>query len=138
MNPATRRRPSFLYLTLAFLLSSAALATTSTAQTQEFILYNQTGVDIFYVYVSPSGVNDWEEDVLSEDVLLQGEGVRISFAREEGARYWDLMVQDEDENSLIWAELDLFRICTVTLYYDADEEIAWAETVEADAEGYCP
>ena len=52
---------------------------------QDFTLYNETGVDIYQLYVSPASTDQWEEDVLGVDVLEDGDAVDISFDRDEDA-----------------------------------------------------
>lgn len=113
----------------AMVLLAGALTPLALAQgVQTFILSNATGIDIYYVHISPHDVNDWQEDVLGEDVLEDGASLKINFHRSETARYWDLRVMDQDHNAVVWPSLDLYRVYSVTLYYDADTGRAWAET----------
>jgi len=81
----------------------------------DFKLVNKTGVDVYAVYISPSEVNDWEEDILDVDVLEDGESVDIEFHPKETAKLWDLMVQDEDETAIVWENLDLSKVNVLTL-----------------------
>lgn len=46
---------------------------------QDFILHNETGVEIHELYVSPVTTDDWEDDVLGRDTLPDGESVKITF-----------------------------------------------------------
>lgn len=43
----------------------------------DFTLHNNTGYQIEEVYVSPTDTDDWEEDVLGEEVLENGAQVEI-------------------------------------------------------------
>ena len=122
-------------LTLPLVLALTWFAWTPShaqAQAQDFILANQTGVDIFKVFVSPHDVDNWEEDILGADVLLDGDEVEILFHREEDAEYWDLRIEDEEGNAIEWENLNLFEILRVTLFYDADTGRAWAEVETVD------
>ncbi len=92
---------------------------------QDFTVHNQTGVDIYELYVSPGSSNDWEEDVLGVDVLADGDSVDITFDREETSALWDLQVRDSEGNSLTWTQLNLLEISELTLHYENGE--AWAE-----------
>jgi hypothetical protein len=109
-------------------VAAFALAATAWAGSQDFTLLNQTGLTLVAVYVSPSHVDDWQEDVLGEDVLRDGESVLVEFSPKEMAKTWDLKVVDEDGDETIWHGLRLDKISRVTLRYDkngdpvADEE----------------
>ena len=85
------------------------------AGTQDFTLVNKTGYNIAYVYVSPTDVNDWQEDVMGSDVLMNGENVNIHFDRSESDAYWDIKVTFEDGSSLYWTKFNLRQISVITL-----------------------
>lgn len=91
---------------------------------QDFELVNDTGVDIYELYVSSVKANSWEEDVLGVDVLEDGDSVEINFSGHEGCK-WDLMVKDSDGNSLTWENLNLCDISVVTLHWNGSK--AWAD-----------
>lgn len=104
----------------------ATVSITAFAGKQDFVLHNETGVEIHELYVSPSKSDDWEEDILGRDTLPSGESVDISFHRSEKARKWDLKIVDDDGGSVEWENLDLSTISEITLYIKKGE--AWAET----------
>lgn len=108
---------------LSGLLSSATFAQGK----QDFTLHNETGVEIFSLYVSPHKSDDWEEDVLGVDTLPSGESVHINFSREENAKLWDLRIEDKDHNFIEWESLNLLEISDVTLHYNAKTGRAWAD-----------
>lgn len=92
---------------------------------QDFTLHNDTGVEIHELYVSPHSSDDWEEDILGEDTLADGESVTIHFSRKEKAKLWDLKVVDGKGNSIEWESLNLLEISEVTLHYKNGK--AWAD-----------
>ena len=94
---------------------------------QDFTLANQTGVEIHEIYISPSDTEEWGEDVLELDVLEDGKSAHIVFAPEEEAEDWDIMVKDEEGNSIVWTELDLTEISKVTLTYNDETPEATVE-----------
>ena len=106
---------------LSLLLAPAAFAQGK----QDFTLHNQTGVEIHELYVSPHSSDDWEEDILGEDTLPNGESVDIHFSRKEHAKLWDLKVVDKEGNSITWENLNLLEISDVTLHYKNGK--AWAD-----------
>lgn len=84
---------------------------------QDFTLVNQTGVEIYALYVTPHSAKDWGEDVLGVDTLSAGDEVDIFFSPKERAKYWDIRIEDEDGNYIEWDRLNLLEISKVTLYF---------------------
>jgi hypothetical protein len=110
-------------LPMLFVLAMAAYA-----GDQDFTLVNETGVTIDEFYCSAVSTNDWEEDILGQDTLPDGESVDISFAHSEEECNWDFKIKDEDGNEIFWRNVDLCEISTVTIHYEDGK--AWA-TYEA-------
>lgn len=94
---------------------------------QDFILHNQTGVEIHSLFISPHDSNDWEEDILGRDTLPAGDSVKVTFDDHEKKVHWDLKVTDKDGNSLEWADLNLTEISELTLHWDAKKGKGWAD-----------
>jgi hypothetical protein len=84
---------------------------------QDFMLVNNTGVEIYALYVTPHSANEWGEDILGVDTLAAADDVTIHFSWKEKAKYWDLRVEDEKGAYIEWDKLNLLEISTVTLYY---------------------
>lgn len=106
-------------------LFSAALAVSSAwAGDQDFTLVNRTGVEIHKVYASPHSADDWEEDILGDDTLEDGESVNITFSPQENAAMWDLRVEDGDGNYITWENINLLQVSKVTLHYKKNK--VWA------------
>ncbi len=98
---------------LACLLPLAARA-----GSQDFSVVNRTGYQIDAIYVSQIGNSRWGGNVMGSAVLLDGETVAISFAREEPACHWDLLVQYHDREKITWTDVDLCNVARVALVYD--------------------
>jgi len=94
---------------------------------QDFILHNETGVEISELYVSPVTTDDWEDDVLGVDTLADGDSVKITFEDREKHVHWDLKVVDGKGNSIEWHDLNLIEIDEVTLHWDAAKGKGWAD-----------
>ena len=94
---------------------------------QDFTVVNKTGVEINALYVTPHNANQWGEDILGADTLLNGEELDISFSRKERAKLWDLRVEDEDGNYIEWVNLNLLEISKVTLFYKNGKATAIVE-----------
>ena len=120
-----------LRIKIALALATVALFVTASAFArtgkQDFILHNETGVEINSLYVSPHSADDWEEDILGKDTLATGESLKITFDDRDKHSHWDLKVTDKDGNSLEWYDLNLAEIEEVTLHWDAKAGKGWAD-----------
>lgn len=106
-----RRKLQWILVSLlTFVIAQSAMA-----GDQDFELFNRTGFDIHALYVSPTGVDSWEEDVLGADVLLKGASIDINFSREEEAQFWDIRVEDAEGNFIVWKKIDLLSAYQVIL-----------------------
>jgi len=77
-------------LALALVISSVS---TAFADPRDFVLINSTGKPIMQVFVTPSNLDDWGDDILGQGILGTGENVTIKFARyTEGNCYYDIKV----------------------------------------------
>ena len=54
---------------------------------------NNTGYDIYYLYISNENRKSWEEDVLGRDILRNGQTVRVS-VRDADSEYFDIRAED--------------------------------------------
>ncbi len=100
----------------AFAFASPALAADAK---QDFELVNKTGYDLNAVYVSPSKANDWDQDIMGQDVLGDGESVEIAFDRADKSCKWDLkVVYSDDGSSAVWSNIDLCTISRITIRYN--------------------
>ena len=95
---------------------SAALAAD-----QDFALVNATGYEISELYVAPSKSSDWQEDVLGQDTLGDGQKANVTFSRDSDTCQWDLKVVYSDDNSSAeWIGVNLCELSAVTIKYNRD------------------
>ena len=87
------------------------------AGAQDFVLVNNTGADIYTINISPSGENDWEEDILGNDIFENGEIVTVTFGLGNTA-LWDIQAIFQDGTSISWYEINLLEVSKVTLMGD--------------------
>lgn len=121
-RPANLRLSHFALLFAA--LACLAIAATAFAGTQDFKLINQTGGEIYRIFVSETANDDWEEDILGQNTLPNGDRLDVSFYGRK-ACLWDIMVMDEYENSVTWTGINLCEVSVVVLRCDDSE--CWAE-----------
>ena len=93
---------------------------------QNFTLVNNTGYTIKEVYVSPVSTNDWEEDVLGEDTLDDGQQILIRFQHHAGGCYWDLKVVYDDDTDAHWENFNLCTISQISISYNRRSGKTWA------------
>ncbi len=114
-------RKRLLFPALA-LVAVVALLTAGTRHTfadeRDFTLTNGSAtVTITHVYVSASTVDDWQEDILGQDVLEPGNSVNIHFSKFDagaGQCLYDIRVDGAGgEQGFLW-NVDLCSTSTVT------------------------
>ena len=109
---------------------TATLAGPSFAGDQDFTLHNQTGKTVQELYLSPHSENEWEEDVLSDEILENGEELEIKFDRKENAESWDMKVVFSDGKSSVWTKLKLTELTDITISFKDGKP--WAKWKNGD------
>lgn len=89
--------------------------TSASANTLSFNLTNFTGSALHAVYVSPGDSKGWEENVLGNDELNDGDTIDIRFSPEESAALWDIRVESADAHYAEWKGIDLRGVSRITL-----------------------
>jgi hypothetical protein len=83
---------------------------------QDFTLHNETGLEVKEVYISATGNENWEEDILGTDTLASGDEVAITFSRRH-EDMWDMKVVFRNGKSNVWTKLNLSQITDVTVSF---------------------
>jgi hypothetical protein len=102
---------------LAAAISAVAFGTmgfqSNDGQDRRVRIINATGVTMTHFYASNSGQNDWEEDILGQDVLRSGASVMVNIDDGSGACIYDFKARFADGD-----ELERYRInvCQITEY----------------------
>lgn len=66
------------------------------------VVTNNTGFDIYYLYVSHEDSEDWEDDVLGDDILAYGDEIQIDVTGYDSSIF-DVSAEDEDGDSYtVW------------------------------------
>jgi hypothetical protein len=112
-----------LPLVLAAFLQPAA----ADGAKQDFALMNRTGYELKEVYVSPSKADDWQEDILGQGTLGDGQRVNIHFSPKVQTCKWDLkVVYTVDSSSAVWSDINLCDVDKITIHYDKDRDVTRA------------
>jgi len=104
-------------------VAAATLLLPGMAQAQDqrnFVLINGTGRTISELYISPTNVNNWEEDVLGVDTLPEMEKTAIHFADEVDECVYDLKIVHDDGDAAIWTGINLCENNFVSAQYQDD------------------
>lgn len=80
---------------------------------------NRTGYTLYYMYVSPADSQSWEEDVLGNDVLVDGETQRVTITGYNSSIF-DIRVVDEDNDSYTFWKVDVSTQDVVVTLDDLD------------------
>ena len=99
---------------LLLLLSGTALA-----QNYYVNITNHTGYTIMYMYVSPGDAKSWEEDVLGQNVLHNGDTQRVNLYNYRSPVF-DIHLVDEDGDSYTFWNIDVSRHDLVVTLDDLD------------------
>lgn len=67
---------------------------------------NSTGVDIYCLYASSTNTDNWEEDILDQDMLPAGESFIVDFTFTTDEQIWDFAIEDFEGNVLEFYDLD--------------------------------
>lgn len=102
---------------LAAAISAVAFGTmgfqSNDGQDRRVTIINATGVTMTHFYASNSGRNDWEEDILGQDVLRAGARIRINIDDGSGACIYDFKALFADGDELIRYRIN---VCQITEY----------------------
>jgi hypothetical protein len=86
---------------------------------QDFKLFNKTGYELKALYVAPSKSDDWQEDVLGQDTLADGQIVNVHFSPKTNTCIFDLkVVYSDDDSTAVWSKIDLCTVEKITIHYN--------------------
>lgn len=104
--------------TLSALSAALFLAAAPVAQAEDlyFTLYNSTGVTLMELYISPSNVSSWEEDILGFDVLGSGQSVQVTIADGRSDCIYDILGVFADGDQVDDYGIDLCNLGSYEFY----------------------
>jgi len=91
-----------LFILLLLAMSAAAVF----AFDGYITIYNRTGYDIYFLYVSHEGSDSWENDVLEDEILYDGESFYLELNGYK-TPVFDIMAEDEDGDTYTFWNLDV-------------------------------
>ncbi len=124
-------------LILCFILIVLTSAGLFAQANKKVIIRNETGYTINDLFFSPSAFDDWEDDFLGEEPLLDGREIEITLNRDFDANevIYDLQAVDEDNDYYTMYEVDISEDNIITITMDAYDGGDYADD-EYDYSGY--
>ncbi len=80
------------------------------AANREVTIINKTRVALVEFYASSVGTNDWEEDILGQDILNPGESVDIDIDDGSGACRYDFKGVFKDGDSVVKNRINVCEV----------------------------
>jgi hypothetical protein len=90
---------------------ASALAAPAFAQSYEIRFQNNSGVTLMYLYASDTNNSSWEQDLLGQNVLRNGQYLDLTIHNVSNCMY-DVLFQFENGQEL----QDVVNICSVGTY----------------------
>jgi hypothetical protein len=84
----------------------------SAQSSRSFQVVNNSGVEIYYLYASPAGQDDWSNDVLGNSTLPNGQYWNLNLTR--GCQY-DFWAEQGDGSPMVWRNIDVCRRNSIIL-----------------------
>jgi hypothetical protein len=109
-----------LFVAAAMLLGASAAAFAADYYVD---ITNKTGFTIMYMYVSPAKSDSWEEDVLGDDVLLDGNTQRVNLTGYKSPIF-DIRLVDEDGDKYTFWNVDVSKQDITVTLGDLDDRVS--------------
>jgi hypothetical protein len=104
------KRALFLICSLMLASSGNAIAQNCTEKNHDYYVTvtNNTGYTIYYLYVSHADDKNWGQDLLGNDVLLDGNETTVYLCNYSSPTF-DIKVEDEDGDTYTFYSIDVSR-----------------------------
>ncbi|WP_418449440.1 hypothetical protein [Bilophila wadsworthia] len=100
------------------LVASLGMAGHALAMDKKINIFNGAQYDIYTLYLSPTNANDWEENLLKQETLPNGDKVDVEVSRTEKAEAWDVKVTNKAGETMTWIGVPLNKAGQITLLPD--------------------
>jgi hypothetical protein len=82
-------------------------------------IVNNTGYDIYYLYVSPSQNEDWGDDVLGDRILEDGGTFTYRLPQSlSNTSEYDFLAEDEDDDILVKMNVTVVNNAKIVFTFD--------------------
>jgi hypothetical protein len=115
-----------LFVLLIFVLLSVSYGF---SQALTFSITNNTGYDLYGLYLSPAEDSNWGEDLLGE-MFTNGSEVTVDIGEQYGETcMFDIRITIDasEETDIVFSQADLCRIWTIILNEDGTYDVTYDE-----------
>lgn len=98
----------------AFVATLISISAPASALDRRVTIVNETGYTIVQFYGSNTGTNDWQEDILGQDVLASGSSVVINFNDASGYCKFDFKAVFDDGDELVRENVNVCEVSSFT------------------------
>ena len=112
MNYIRKSKLYWLYL-ISVLAISALGAGTALAERRVYKLINHSGHDIILLYAVPSGLGNWESDVLGSLIVKNGRSFGLWY--NDNYRFFDMKFIFKDGSDAVFTRIDFNNLWRLTL-----------------------
>ena len=117
------------------LVASLGMAGHALAMDKKINIFNGAQYDIYTLYLSPTNANDWEENLLKQETLPNGDKVDVEVSRTEKAEAWDVKVTNKAGETMTWIGVPLNKAGQITLLPDGKYEARYRVGIESPGRG---
>lgn len=94
----------------------------------KFEITNDTGIDLFGVYVTPSAVDNWGEDIIPGDTFDADTTVTVTIpVNSETLCVYDIKVTDYADEGVVFSEIDFCELSKLVFYQGTDGQIYYSK-----------
>ncbi|MDL2253134.1 hypothetical protein LJC49_03585 [Ruminococcaceae bacterium OttesenSCG-928-I18] len=88
-----------------------------------FYFQNATGVPLVELRLAPTGTQNWEDNLLDEEALVNGEIWSQPLMLRDVGTTWDLRVKDTNDREYVFTGLDMVNSQNFVLTLDGDNAV---------------
>lgn len=94
--------------------AAPAVAQSNDGYNRQVTIHNETGWTMLRFFASDSRTTSWEEDILGDDVLANGDSLRINIDDGSGACVYDFKAEFTNGQTLVRNRIN---VCQITDYH---------------------
>lgn len=78
---------------------------------------NNSGFDIYAVYITNQGNKDWGSDILGDKIFISDSSINLPGLKPE-KKFYDILCENEFGDHFIWRDIDFSHLTEIDLYID--------------------
>jgi hypothetical protein len=94
-------------------MTNIAAGSSSDGRDRQVAVHNHTGETIYYIYWSNTGDDDWREDRLGSEVLMEGQEWSVEVDDGSGACRFDFRVRTASDREIVRNDINVCEVSSV-------------------------